>query len=59
LTVHRGDERTVSLQIVANSALTEHIELMTKENERWQLCMPPTTRTERAREDTSTAPIGG
>jgi hypothetical protein len=62
LTVRRGgDERTVSLQIAANSALTEHIELMTKENERLAaLEAPPTTRTEPALpKDTSTAPIGG
>jgi hypothetical protein len=62
LTVRRdGDERTVSLQIAANSALTEHIELMTKENERpAALAAPPAARTESALpRDTSTAPTGG
>ena len=62
LTVRRGgDERTVSLQIAANSALTEHIELMTKVNERLAaLQAPPITRTEGASpKNTSTAPMGG
>jgi PEGA domain len=56
-----GDERTVSLQIAANAALTEHIELMTKENERLAaLVAPPVARKEPAvPRERSTAPIGG
>ena len=62
LTVRRGGaERTVSLQIAANSALTEHIELVTKENERPAAPQPPPiARPEGApSRDTSTAPMGG
>jgi hypothetical protein len=62
LTVGQGGaERTVSLQIVPDSALTEHIELIPKENER----LPPPQTPPMARtggvlpKDTSTAPIGG
>lgn len=58
---HGGDERTVSLQIAANNALTEHIELMARENERLAaLEAPPPARTEAAPPKTaSTAPVGG
>ena len=63
LTVRRADEeRTLSLQIAANSALTEHIDLLTKESERPAAPQPPppTARTERAApKDLSTAPMGG
>jgi hypothetical protein len=62
LTVRQdGDERTVSLQIAANSALTEHIELMTKENARLAaLTAPPVARTEPALpKEAPTAPVGG
>jgi len=62
LSVRRGgDERTVSIQIAANSALTEHIELTTRENERVAAAPPPpATRTAPAlQKDISSAPTGG
>ena len=63
LTVSRGgEERTVSLQIAANSALTEHIDLIaTKANERSPAPQPsPVARTESLSPKlTSTAPMGG
>jgi hypothetical protein len=62
LTVRRGgDERTVSLQIAANSALTEHIDLVAKESERPAVPQPPPVmRTEGAApKNLSTAPMGG
>jgi len=57
-----GDERTLTVQIAANSALTEHIELTTREKERVAAAPPPPppTRTAPAlQKDTSSAPIGG
>lgn len=62
LTVGQGGaERTVSLQIAANSSLTEHIDLVTKEIERVPPPQtPPIVRTDGALpRDTSAGPIGG